>query len=443
MRPNTVLTGLLLFCVLSVVPLVPIAHAETIAELQAKIEAQNKKIQEVEAEIKKFEAELTVIGANKNTLQNEIKRLDTVRKKLSADINATTNRIEASNLKLTELGSAIDITNTRISRSMSGVGEALRSLSHAGDTTLIEQYFGADDISEVWMDMDMLATFSLQIGEYANVLTAAKQELQTHKQSVETEKNKLTNYKYEIAQQKVVLDNNRKEQDTILSETKNKESEYQKLLATKRAAKLDFERELNSYESALKFTLDPAAIPSPGAGVLGWPMESAYMAKCAERKATFSNIYCITQYFGDTPFAKSGAYNGKGHNGIDFGVADGTKIVASLSGVVEATGNTDQYRGCYSYGKWVLVKHGNGLSTLYAHLSVISVSAGDAVAAGGLIGFSGRTGYATGPHLHFTVYASDAVKLMRLGDIKIKTGCAAATVPVSATTGYLNPLDYF
>ncbi len=437
------MTALLLFCVVSISAIAPLAQAETIEELQAKIEAQNKKILEVEAEIKKYEAELTVIGANKNTLQNEIKRLDTVRKKLAADISATTNRIETSNLKLTELGSAIGITEERINRSRGGISEALRSLSQAGDTTLVEQYFGADDISDAWADMDMLATFSLQIGDYADVLTKAKQELQTHKLSVESEKNKLTSYKYEISQQKIVLDTNRKEQDTILSETKNKESEYQKLLATKRAAKLEFERELNSYESALKYTLDPNSIPSPGAGVLGWPLETSYMAKCAERKNTFGNIYCITQYFGDTPFAKSGAYNGKGHNGIDFGIPDGTKIVSTVSGVVEATGNTDQYRGCYSYGKWVLIKHGNGLSSLYAHLSVISVSSGEAVSSGGLIGFSGRTGYATGPHLHFTVYASDAVKLLKLGELKSKTNCANATVPVSATSGYLNPLDYF
>ena len=107
-----------------------------------------------------------------------------------------------------------------------------------------------------------------------------------------------------------------------------------------------------------------------------------------------------------------------------------------------ATGNTDAYKGCYSYGKWVLVKHTDGLSSLYAHLSYISVTEGTQVPVGGLLGYSGKTGYATGPHLHFTLFASDGVKLVKLGDIKAKTNCAGATVPVAPTGAYLNPMSY-
>jgi len=239
-----------------------------------------------------------------------------------------------------------------------------------------------------------------------------------------------------------LLDQNRKEQVTLLSQTKNKESEYQKLLQEKQAAKTTFEQELRDFEAALQYNYDPSKIPAAGSGVLKFPLDPSFMERCKTRQSTFGNIYCITQYFGNTPFARTGAYNGKGHNGIDFGAPEGTKIVAALSGVVIGTGNTDIYRGCYSYGKWVLVQHANGLTTVYGHMSLVSVIPGDVVPTGGLLGYSGKTGYATGPHLHLSVFASDAVKLTHYGDVRPTSKCAPATIPIAPTEGYLNPMVY-
>ena len=152
----------------------------------------------------------------------------------------------------------------------------------------------------------------------------------------------------------------------------------------------------------------------------------------------------ITQYFSYTKFAlqNAGVYKNNMHNGIDLGAAVGTKIYAPLTGTVRATGNTDAVPGCYSWGQWVLVDHPNGLSTLYAHLSYIGVSAGQQLNTGDVIGYVGATGYATGPHLHFTVYVSAAVQVKRFNEFKAVTGCGAAFSPFSAIEGYLEPLDY-
>ena len=121
----------------------------------------------------------------------------------------------------------------------------------------------------------------------------------------------------------------------------------------------------------------------------------------------------------------------------------GTPVLAALSGTVLATGNTDAAPGCYSFGKWVMVQHGNGLSTLYSHLSSIGVSKGQAVSTGEVLGNSGMTGYATGPHLHFGVYASAGVQITTLGAYRgATTPCSTASMPVAPKDAYLNPMSY-
>lgn len=420
------------------------AYADTAAELQAKIEVQNKKIAALQAEIAQYESTLVDIGKNKSTLQSEISRIDTSRKKIAASISITQDKITSANLQIQQLTGDISDKQTRIVNSSEAIGESLRNVMKISDNTFVETFFSDTDngLIAAWQDADMLTTLQGSLRDEIIDLNTVKQELTDNRDAVAKQKSNLTSLQTQLKGQKTILDQNRQEQATLLAQTKNKESAYQALVASKKAAQKQFEAELNSYESQLQYTLDPSKIPATGQGVLQFPVDPVFMAACKNRQSIFGNIYCITQYFGNTAFAQSGAYNGSGHNGIDIGTPEGTKIIAALSGTVIGTGNTDAYPNCYSYGKWVLIKHGNGLTSLYAHLSYIGVSVGDAVPTGGLLGYSGKTGYVTGPHLHFTLYASDAVKLVKLGDVKVKTNCANATVPVSALGGYLNPISY-
>jgi murein DD-endopeptidase MepM/ murein hydrolase activator NlpD len=86
-----------------------------------------------------------------------------------------------------------------------------------------------------------------------------------------------------------------------------------------------------------------------------------------------------------------------------------------------------------------MVKHSNGLSTLYAHLSLQSVKVGDEVDTGQLLGYSGNTGYSTGPHLHFGVYASQGVKVSYLPG---SANCRNVLMPLADPKAYLNPLSF-
>src|SRR5690606_19314740 len=89
------------------------------------------------------------------------------------------------------------------------------------------------------------------------------------------------------------------------------------------------------------------------------------------------------------------------HAGMDFRAATGTPVLAAAAGTIVAAGPHG------GYGHAVDIDHGNGLVTRYAHLSAVSVSVGNRVAPGAVIGLAGSTGRSTGPHLHFEVRRDD------------------------------------
>ena len=102
------------------------------------------------------------------------------------------------------------------------------------------------------------------------------------------------------------------------------------------------------------------------------------------------------------------SYFGPSHPlGIDIDLYSNPRsaIIAAAGGKVTFAGGNP----CCSYGYYVVVDHGNGMSTLYAHLSKISVAAGDQVSAGEILGNGGSTGYSTGDHLHFEIHRNGSV----------------------------------
>jgi murein DD-endopeptidase MepM/ murein hydrolase activator NlpD len=90
--------------------------------------------------------------------------------------------------------------------------------------------------------------------------------------------------------------------------------------------------------------------------------------------------------------------NGRMHYGLDFGAASGSEVLAARDGVVLYAGN-----GYQGYGNLIILEHGDGYQTLYAHNRKLVAHAGDSVRAGDVIALVGASGNASGPHLHFEV----------------------------------------
>lgn len=396
---------------------------DTIDELKQKIEERNQAIDALEKEIASYQSDIENVGNEAKTLQSTIKGIDLEQKKLNAEIRVTEAKISRVTLLIKELGGQIAEKEEHIGNNQVALAEGIRAMNIAEEGTLLEALLSEETLSAFWQEVDTLKRFQESVRTDLQSARKLKTGLETNKTQTEKSRAELVLLRRELSDRTTLLAQNRRAKNALLAATKNKEAEYRKLLAQKVARRDAFEQELLEFESQLKFAIDPASLPKTGSGVLNWPLA----------------LIKITQYFGSTAFALAGAYQGKGHNGIDLRASNGTPVKAALGGTVKGVGNTDTVCPGASYGKWVLIEHGNGLSTLYAHLSLIRVENGQRVETGNIIGYSGDSGYATGPHLHFTVYATQGVRIL---ERKSAVCRGTYTMPVADFKAYLNPLSY-
>ncbi len=390
-------------------------------ELQSKIDAQNDAIAALEAEIASYKADLDKTVSAGQTLAGAIKELDLNQKKLEADIKITLDKIKRTNLVIEQLGLQIDDKVSTISNLDSAIANGMREIQEADNKSFLMHLADADSLTEGWRSFD--AVQSLQRGFTDNIkkIVVAKTSLETKKTDTEEQKKELVKLQKQLDAQKKIILANKQDKQKLLNETKNQESAYKKIIADREKKKDAVEAEIRNYEAQLKFVLDPSTLP--GGGVLSWPL----------------SVVRITQRFGKT--SSSGRLYASGtHNGVDFGTAIGTPVYAMADGTVEGAGDTDVQCPRVSFGRFVLIKYKNGLASTYGHLSVISAARGQEVRRGDLVGYSGNTGYSTGPHLHVSVYAAASVSLQTLPSKSCKG--KVLTQPIAALNGYLDPLIY-
>ena len=399
------------------------ASAQSASELQGKIEAQNKAISDLEAEIANYQKQLVAIGKNKDTLANAIAELNLESKQLAAQIKVTESKITAANLKLKSLGDSIEVTSDSIEHLTAAVVKNIRDINIEDTNSLASFLLGDETLADMWQYAAEQESVREALRERTSELSNTKQVLVTDKAKVEETKRELVSLDNRLRDQRAINTKTQSQKNALLKDTKNQESAYQRLIKEKEALKTQLEGDLRTYESRLKYVLNPNLLPPAGSAALIWPVDRVV----------------ITQYFGKT--ADAGRLYASGtHNGIDFGIPIGTPIKAMANGTVAGTGNTDLTCPRASYGMWVYIKFDNGLSGLYGHLSLIKVSAGARVRTGDVIAYSGATGYATGPHLHLTVIAADAGSIQSFPS----KACSGRnyTAPVAALNAYLDPMLY-
>jgi len=396
--------------------------AITADEVKVQIEDINKQIEDLDKEIEKYKNQIVETGQQKNTLSNTIKSLTLTRNSLLKERTQIEKKISLTNIAIDKLNSNIKTKEEIISTSYSSISRMIYDIHQEDEISFLEKILSEKKLKDVTRQYNNKIELNEKLRENILDLNNQKEELTETKLEKEDEQEKLTALKNTLKQKEQAVIITKKEKDALLLQTKNKETEYQKMLAEQIKRRDAFEKELEEYESQLKFILDPNSIPKEGSEALSWPLD----------------YILVTSTYGERW--------GRFHYGLDFRASVGTRVKAMAKGEVLGIGNTDTACQGASFGRWVFIKYDNGLASTYGHLSSINVKVGDKVNAEDVIGLSGGTkgvfgsGTSTGPHLHVSVYASNGVNI---DNVPSKT-CNGKifTQPVAAKNAHLNPALY-
>mgnify|MGYP004570070677 CR=1 FL=1 len=350
------------------------------------------------AEIQKYKEKISALSEKQDELWHRIGDIDSEKsatldgkKELDALITATSEKAQAAQALQEVLGQQISDTAAEIERLESEKAETMEKMK-------VRMRANQDSGKAGYLQ---LICGSVGIGDFLSRLERVNTVLEFDKNTAESLEKKAA----ELAERKSELEEAEDMQTQLLAELnadieKNKqlaaaaEAYYEKLSADSEALRRESEKAKASEEALnaeLERLLKESSAPSGGSagggtggGTGGSP--SAGSGKFIYPLPVGGYISCR---FGDPD------PNGAPHWALDVAIAAGTPVYAAADGKVLVAKWHD------SYGNFVLIDHGGGYSTLYAHFSSIAVSAGQSVSSGQVIGYVGTTGFSKGNHLHF------------------------------------------
>lgn len=354
-------------------------------KIQNEIDAAQSKIDALAAEKSETQEYLNALTAKISLLQDKINTLNSQKASLQAEIDAIQKSIDKTEEELRINQAEIDKKQAEFDENYELYCQRLRAMYVSGSVSNLEVLLTCPDMSAMLTRSQMIKSVSEQDSEQLDDLMKKMEEIEAKKQELEIKRNELNQDKQkleenkktlqssidEINKSKSELDSQAASANALMRKLSAQSSEYLELIETN-------QEELQAVEDEIRRALYSSNNNSnnvQGTGQLGYPTDSRSVS------AGFPNY-------------SSGRY----HGGIDFQVPTGSNIYAADSGTVALV----KYLN-YSYGYYIIINHGNGLSTLYAHNSQLLVSPGQAVSKGQVIAKSGSTGNSSGPHCHFEV----------------------------------------
>lgn len=340
------------------------------------------------------QAEINKQQQKKNEAQQKLENTKTKRAKtlhdmelLEKEAGDIQSKIDAVNIKIAETDKSLaeqqiklDAATKKAEAQYELFKERFRVMCEQGDVSYIEMLLSAENFGDFVDKVEIVKEISQHDKDIFDKMEANRLEIEAARDKIAALKETQEASKSDLSSQKAALVKKQQEQQAYMKELENDAASYQKIIDQADAAMESLRRSISGSLSS----------SSRGKAYVGgeftWPTPSCHY---------------ITSHF--SPRRKnpvSGIY--KRHTGTDIGAAYGTTIVAANSGTVTLAGWNSGYGNC------VIIDHGGGKATLYAHMSSYSVTKGQNVQKGQQIGRVGSTGNSTGPHLHFEVLINGA-----------------------------------
>lgn len=326
------------------------------AELQKQLAEQKKQLQAAKSKENKYRNELSQVEAEMAALEKE---MASVEQKLTAAANQITATTKELDAKEKDLAERMELFQNR-----------MREIYMNGEVTMMDVVFDSTSFS------DFLIRYEL----WGRVMTVDKEMLE----QIEAEKKVIEEKKAALEKNKATLEALKQQKATSLANLDTIEQQKMELVAAaendKEAAQKMYD-EMEAESNAIAKKIQALQPKGDGGynGVFQWPLPG-YTRVSSEYGMRMHPTLHVQ----------------KMHTGIDLPAPKGTKIVAAADGKVIFTGWNN------AYGNMVIIDHGNGLSSLYGHMSKITMTTnGQQVKKGDKVGEVGTTGYSTGNHLHF------------------------------------------
>lgn len=359
-------------------------------KIQEEIDNAQSKINSLSKEKKETEEYLSVLRSKIELLQDKINSLKNSKAALQAEIDSIEVKIAKTEQEIEAAQKEIDKKQAEFDKNYEVYCQRLRAMYVSGSVSNLEVLLTCPDMSSMLTRSQMIKSVSEQDSKQLDDLMTKMEEIEAQKNDLEVKNNELNDDKDaleehkqelqasidEIDASKSELDEEAAECNALMQKLSSQTSEYMEMIETNEEQIKEIEDEIRRAAAAASH--GSGSIPGSsgsGSGQLSYPTDS-------------------TSVSAGFPYYSSGGW----HGGIDFHVPVGSNVYAAADGTVILV----KYLN-YSYGYHVMIDHGDGLSTLYAHNSQINVSVGEHVSRGQVIAQSGSTGNSTGPHCHFEV----------------------------------------
>ena len=360
---------------------------QEVKNLNQDIANKKSRIEQERNKQNKYAEQLQAQQIQSATLANQIAILDNRIKKIELDIEDLTIDINISQLEINKTATEIKATEGDIKNKESNLSAALKSLYRKNENNLLEILILNDNLSDFLNQVKYLEDINASVKKSLSELGEEKNSLEAKKQSLLSKNEKLDGFKADLNEKMAMLDIEKESKAIVLEQSKSSEKEYAKLLEQAKSEQLRAQSDIASIEKEVRSKLseiEKNKIQFNDKGFV-WPVPPN----------------TITAYFHDKDYPYRYIFE---HPAVDIRAEQGTVLRAAASGYVARA----KYAGTgYSY---IMLIHGNGLSTVYGHVSKIMVKEDQYITQGQQIGLTGgkpgTTGagpFTTGPHLHFEI----------------------------------------